>query len=135
MGRGWATVLRVALGGVVVWAIYLLKGNLWFRLYPVVMCAVMLAVFSVSLFRTPLCEVFARKMRVELDAAGVRYCRQVTRAWVVFLACHTAVTVATVFLSREVWAFYNGFLAYVLLGGMFLGEFIIRKRRKYAGRV
>jgi uncharacterized membrane protein len=135
MGRRWGAVLRVALGAAVVWAVYLLKGNLWFRLYPVAVCAAVLAAFSVSLFRTPLCEVFARRMGEELDAEGVRYCRRVTKAWVVFLACHTAVTVATVFLSREVWAFYNGFLAYVLLGGMFLGELVIRKRRKYAGRV
>ncbi len=112
----------------VVWALYFLKARVWFRLYPAVMVALALAVFAVSLFRTPLIEVFARKMGETLDARGVAYCRQVTRVWVAFLSVHLLVTVATVFLSREIWVFYNGFLAYVLMGSLLLGERLYRRR-------
>ncbi len=112
----------------VVWALYFLKARVWFRLYPAVMVALVLAVFAVSLFRTPLIEVFARKMGETLDARGVAYCRQVTRVWVAFLSVHLLVTVATVFLSREIWVFYNGFLAYVLMGSLLLGERLYRRR-------
>ena len=112
----------------VVWALYFLKAKVWFRLYPAVMVALALTFFSVSLFRTPLVEVFARKMGEALDAKGVAYCRRVTRIWVVFLSVHLVVTVATVFMSREVWVFYNGFLAYLLMGSLLLGERVYRRK-------
>ncbi len=112
----------------VVWALYFLKARVWFRLYPAVMVAIALAAFAVSLFRTPLVEVFARKMGEVLDERGVRYCRRVTLVWVWFLSAHLVVTVGTVFLSREAWVFYNGFLAYVLMGSLLLGERLYRRK-------
>ena len=120
--------IRIILGLVIVWLIYLAKANVCFRLYPAVMVSLFLGCFSVSLFRTPLVEVFARRMGEKLDEKGVEYCRKVTVAWVVFLSVHLAVTVWTVFLSREVWVLYNGCIAYVLMGLMFGVEFLFRKR-------
>lgn len=111
-----------------VWVLYLLKANVWFRLYPAVVVAGALAVFAVSLFRTPLVERFARGMGEILDTRGVAYCRKVTVAWVVFLSVHLAVTVATAFARREVWALYNGCVAYLLMGAMFAGEWLVRRR-------
>ena len=119
---------RVLPALLVVWALYFLKARVWFRLYPAVMVALALVLFSVSLFRTPLVEVFARKMGETLDARGVLYCRKVTRVWVAFLSVHLIVTVATVFLSREIWVFYNGFLSYVLMGSLLLGERLYRRK-------
>lgn len=123
-----STLLRIALTPIVVWALYLIRANIWFRLYPAVMVSVALAAFAVSLFRTPLVEVFARRMGESLDDRGVAYCRRVTVVWTVFLSAHLAVTLATVFASREVWALYNGFIAYVLMGALFLGEWLYRRR-------
>lgn len=123
-----STLLRIALTPIVVWALYLIRANIWFRLYPAVMVSVALAAFVVSLFRTPLVEVFARRMGESLDDRGVAYCRRVTVVWTVFLSAHLAVTLATVFASREVWALYNGFIAYVLMGALFLGEWLYRRR-------
>ena len=119
---------RVLPALLVVWALYFLKARVWFRLYPAVMVALALVLFSVSLFRTPLVEVFARKMGETLDAKGVLYCRKVTRVWVAFLSVHLVVTVATVFLSREIWVFYNDFLSYVLMGSLLLGERLYRRK-------
>lgn len=119
---------RVLPALLVVWALYFLKARVWFRLYPAVMVALALVLFSVSLFRTPLVEVFARKMGETLDAKGVLYCRKVSRVWVAFLSVHLVVTVATVFLSREIWVFYNGFLSYVLMGSLLLGERLYRRK-------
>ena len=119
---------RILIAPLVVWALYLLKANVWFRLYPAVIVAFVFGAFAVSLFRTPLCEVFARKWGKALDECGVRYCRKATIVWTVFLALHLAVTIATVFLDETAWAFYNGFLAYVLLGLMFGGEYLVRRR-------
>ena len=119
---------RVALTPVIVWALYLLKANVWFRLYPAVMVALALAAFSVSLLRTPLVESIARRMGENLDERGVAYCRTVTEVWTVFLSAHLAVTVATVFASQEIWVLYNGCIAYVLMGALFAGEWIVRRR-------
>lgn len=121
-------VLRVALMPALVWAIYLLKGNLWFRLYPVLMVSLAFVIFFVSLFRTPLVESVARRTGEILDVRARRYCRAVTVVWTVFLALHLLVTAGTVFVSREAWAFYNGFLAYVMMGLLFAGEWMIRRR-------
>ena len=125
------TFLRIALMPLVVWALYVLKANVWFRLYPAVIVALALVSFGVSLWRTPLVEVFARGMGESLDARGVDYCRRVTVVWTVFLALHLAVTVGTVFASRETWAVYNGCIAYVLMGALFVGEWLYRRRIRH----
>ena len=128
MSRRSRIILRLTATIGVVWAVYLLRAGVWFRLYPAAMVAVALAFFALSLRRTPLVETFARRMGETLDERGVAYCRRVTVAWTVFLLVHFAVTLATVFASHEVWAIYNGFLAYVLIGAMFAGEWLVRRR-------
>ena len=125
------TLLRTVFAVSLVWCIYLLRGNIWFRLYPAVVSGAFLAAFALSLLSTPLVELFARRMGEDLDAAGVSYCRSATVAWTVFLSAHFAVTVATLFGPIEAWAVYNGFVAYMLIGLMFLGEFIVRKRVRH----
>ena len=121
-------VARIALTPLIVLALYLLKANVWFRLYPVLMVAVALAVFAVSLWRTPMVEVFARRMGETLDARGVAYCRRVTVVWTVFLSMHLVVTFLTVFASYETWALYNGVIAYLMMGALFAGEWLFRRR-------
>jgi uncharacterized membrane protein len=122
------TVLRIALTPLVVWGLYLVRANVWFRLYPAIMSGLALSVFAVSLFRTPLVESIARRMGETLDERGVAYCRKVTLVWTVFLSVHLLVTIATVFASREIWAAYNGLVAYVLMGLLFAGEWFYRRR-------
>lgn len=126
--------LKIVPGCGAVWLIYLLKGSAWGRLYPVAMTGFALACFALSLRGVPLAERFARRSGAELDAAGVRYCRGVTVAWVVFLSAHLAAAVATLFLPFSVWAWYNGCAAYVLMGCMFAGEAVVRRRRAGNGR-
>ncbi len=127
-GRRLLLFARLPLAVAVVWGLYLLRANVWFRLYPVLMVALLLFVFAVSLRRTPLVERIARGMGHALDARGVAYCRSVTWFWVLFLSVHLAVTLATVFATREIWAFYDGFLAYVLIGLAFVAERVCRRR-------
>lgn len=125
--------LRFVLVPAAVWGLYLLKANVWFRLYPAVMVALALTVFAVSLLRTPVVETFARRMGERLDADGLAYCRRVTWVWTVFLSFHLLVTVGTVFCSQEVWALYNGGIAYLLMGLLFAGEWLYRRKVKRHG--
>ena len=127
-----SAVLRIVMTPLIVWGMYLLRANVWFRLYPALMVSLALAMFVVSLRRTPLVEVLARKMGESLDDRGVAYCRRVTVVWAVFLSVHLLVTIATVFASHEVWALYNGLIAYILMGALFLGEWLYRRRFRRA---
>lgn len=121
-------VLTAILPVLAVWGVYFFKGRIYFRLYPVIMSLIAFSFFFISLFRTPVCETFARRMRGDLDEKGIRYCRKLTVVWTVFLAFNSMASLVSVFLSPGVWAFYNGFLSYLLMGGLFLGEFIYRRR-------
>ena len=123
-----SAVLRIVMTPLIVWGLYLLRANVWFRLYPALIVSLALAMFAVSLRCTPLVEVLARKMGESLDDRGVAYCRRVTVVWAVFLSVHLLVTIATVFATHEIWALYNGLIAYVLMGALFFGEWLYRRR-------
>lgn len=101
-------------------------------LYPVLMNLLGLTLFSQSLRRgMPMCERFARLAHPELPPEGVRWCRGVTAAWCVFFVLNGTAAMITVLIGdRDLWAFYNGGLAYVLMGAMALGEYILRKRQQ-----
>jgi len=104
------------------------------RLYPVFMNAAFLATFAWSLARPPsMIERMARLMEPDLPESGVRYTRKVTWVWVGFLAINTAISLWTaLFASLNVWAIWNGGIAYALMGLLFAGEFLVRKRVRAA---
>ena len=122
------TLLRVVLTSLIVWAIYLLRANVWFRLYPVMMVAIAFGAFALSLRGTPLVERFARGMGEILDDRGRVYCRKVTKAWTLFLAVNFLVTLSSVFGPYDFWVLWNGLVSYLLMGALFLGEWLYRRR-------
>ena len=124
--RALRIALRIAFTAGLVWLVYYLRANKLVRAYPLAMVAIALFLFARSLLTTPLAEQIARRMGEALDEDGVRYCRLATWAWVVFLSLHFLVTAATLFLSREAWAWYNGCISYLLFGLMFAGEYAAR---------
>jgi len=100
------------------------------RLYPVLMNAVMLVSFAVTLIRPPsMIETFARTLEPDLPPAGVAYTRKVTIVWVGFFAVNGAIALFTVVAgSWTVWMVYNGFVSYVAAGCLFLVEYLVRQR-------
>jgi len=104
------------------------------RFYPVLVNAVLLTIFAYSLFSPPsMIERLARLHEPSIPPAAVGYTRRVTQVWCVFFACNGSVALYTaLFASIAQWSFYNGFLAYVLMGILFAGEYCARcyfKRR------
>ncbi|MFY0034569.1 Clp protease, partial [Acinetobacter baumannii] len=82
----------------------------WLKLYPVGMSLGALIIFALTLIKPPsMIERFARLVEPDLPASGVQWTRQVT---------------------TQVWVIYNGFISDVLMGILFLGEFILRKRHQ-----
>jgi uncharacterized membrane protein len=143
-------LLRWSLGGTAAWqrsALALaavLAGLAWagdaalpLKLYPVAMNAALLGAFGLSLWRPPsLVETIARRREPSLPPAGVAYTRRVTQAWCVFFLLNGSIALATaVAASDEVWMLYNGLLAYGLIGAMFAGEWLVRRRvrQRWAG--
>lgn len=106
------------------------------KLYPVLVNVVMLAVFAGSLrFPPTVIERLARLQEPDLPAAAVRYTRRVTQVWCVFFVVNGGLALFTAFwTSDRIWAFYNGFLAYVLMATLFAAEWLVRQRVK-AGHV
>jgi uncharacterized membrane protein len=51
----------------------------------------------------------------------------VTQLWCAFFIANGAVAIYTaLFGSRDDWALYNGLIAYLLMGGLFGGEWLYR---------
>jgi uncharacterized membrane protein len=59
----------------------------------------------------------------------VAYTRKVTQAWCVFFVANGLVALWTA--TRwpvQAWFYYNGIIAYLLVGVMFGGEWLVRRR-------
>jgi uncharacterized membrane protein len=108
----------------------LANHSLPLKLYPVLVSAVMLIVFGLSLHHPPSAiERIARLTDPELPPAAVAYTRKVTEAWCIFFIANGSIALATaMWASDRVWALYNGLIAYVLMGAMFAGEKLLRHR-------
>lgn len=124
----------VAAAGAMVLAMISLWGNhvLPLKLYPVLVSAVLLAIFSTSLVRPPSAiERIARLREPGLNEAGVLYTRTVTQVWCAFFILNGCISLTTaLWASEAVWALYNGLIAYVIMGILFAGEWLVRQRVK-----
>lgn len=100
----------------------------WLRWYPVLVNGMMLTIFGMSL-RTgmPVVERLARLRHPDLPPDGVRYTRNVTRAWCLFFAVNGTIAAAlAAWAPWRWWVAYNGCASYVLMGLMAAGEWLMR---------
>ncbi len=131
-------IWRVAAAGAAVLVIFSFLANhaLPLKLYPVLVSLVMLALFAYSLFFPPsVIERLARLRDPELPPFAIAYTRRVTQVWCGFFLINAGIGLGTaVYASDAVWALYNGLVAYVLMGLLFVGEWFVRQRvRRAAG--
>ena len=113
------------------------------KLYSVVINLTLLLVFGSTLFLKPNI-IFRFATLADKSIAGSSYenqvkiyCRNVTIVWCCFFILNGTAAVLTTFAdklfglspegARRVWAVYNGGISYVLMGTLFIVEFIIRK--------
>lgn len=110
----------------------ILKDHAWLKLYPVFMNIGALIIFTMTLVKPPsMIERFARLAESDLPPEGVAWTRQVTKVWCGFFCVNAAIALMTVFFApMKIWVLYNGFIAYVLMGILLLGEFLLRKRQQ-----
>ena len=104
--------------------------------YPVLMNWTMALLFLASLFREKtLVETMAAMVVKKIPAYAANYMRQLTKLWGLVLIINGGVAAYTACcLSVTTWAFYNGFLSYVLMLLLMVAEMIFRRfyRRRYA---
>lgn len=130
------------LGGVARWsaagALLLVAYAVWsnlllpLKLYPVLVNAALLAGFGYSLWSPPsVIERLARLREPDFPPAAVAYTRRVTQVWCLFFAFNGAIALGTaLWASEAVWSLYTGVIAYILMGLLFGGEFLLRRRFK-----
>lgn len=108
----------------------LLAGDAWLlKLYPVFVNAAMLALFGHSLLSgQSFIEKLARLSNPHLPPEAVRYTRRLTVLWCCFFILNGSAALWTALHPDDaLWAFYNGFLSYVLIGALMGGEWLWRR--------
>lgn len=102
------------------------------RWYPSLICALLLVAFGLSLiYGPPFIERVARLREPDLAPAAVRYTRIVTWVWVGFFAFNGSMSAAlTLWAPLSWWTLYNGLIAYFIMGALFTGEWLLRKRMR-----
>lgn len=105
------------------------NSELLLRLYPAAVNLGMLALFGLSLVFPPsMVERFARLGEPDLPDAAIGYTRRVTQVWCAFFVGNGAVALYTaLYADRDAWSLYNGFIAYLLMGALFGGEWLVRR--------
>ncbi|MGD8173803.1 septation protein IspZ [Vibrio sp. TRT 21S02] len=104
------------------------KQHGWLTFYPVVVNVCMFTVFAHSLQQPQtIIERLARLQEPDLPESGVRYTRNVTLVWCGFFVFNGAIAFYTCFQSIKVWTLYNGLISYLLAGGLFALEWIVRQ--------
>jgi uncharacterized membrane protein len=99
------------------------------KAYPSVISLMTAVVFGTTLLYPPsLIERFARLREPSLPPEAASYCRKVTIAWTVWLSVNAVVAaILAVRGSDEAWALWTGFVAYILMGMLFVGEVAVRR--------
>lgn len=100
------------------------------RWYPTLISAVLLTIFGLSLkYGPPIIERIARASEPDLPQAAIPYTRKVTWVWMGFFIFNGAVSAAlTIWAPLGWWTLYNGLLVYFIMGVLFAGEWLVRRR-------
>jgi uncharacterized membrane protein len=132
MGKSFPPALRAVWGLCVVAlvGITLITGSdTGLLMYPVMMSGLMFVLFFGSWLKPPtVIEMIARMRDPQLPEEAIRYTRKLTLVWCAFFIVNGGIALATVTMSREWWTLYNGLVSYLLLGALFFGELIFRRR-------
>lgn len=107
-----------------------LNDALPLKLYPVAVNALMLLLFGLSLKHPPsMIERLARLQEPQLPAHAIAYTRRVTQVWCGFFVFNGALALWTALAASDrIWALYNGLIAYLLMGLLFAGEWLVRRQ-------
>ena len=125
-------LLMLILGAVLYGLVHVGGGMYALFLPPVVVPACVLAVFAGSLRpgQVPLVTRVATAIRGSMTPELVHYTRRVTQMWVVVLIALTLAEAGlALFASLPVWSLFSNCVNYLLVGLVFLLEYLYRRHR------
>jgi uncharacterized membrane protein len=98
------------------------------KAYPILISLTLAIMFTYSLIWPPtIIEQLVRVRRSSLLPPVVAYLRNVTIVWTGFFLINAAISAATAISgSMKLWTLYNGFISYLIIGALLLGEFALR---------
>ncbi|RFS28270.1 hypothetical protein [Aeromonas dhakensis] len=108
----------------------LFSARHWLLYYPLAVSLALLCLFGWSLTRPmSLVERLARLQDPALPAAAIGYTRRVTQVWCGFFVINGALAAFTIWHGDlALWSLYNGFISYLLMGGLMGAEYLVRRR-------
>ena len=129
-GEGWLLAGPLIAAAVITGLLGVLDAAIAVKGYPVLMSLGFAAAFGLSLWKPPcLVEVFARRSTRNPSPEALLHMRRVTQVWCVFLVVNAMISTITAWRSEwELWALYNGLIVYLLMGLLFAGEWLVRRR-------
>jgi len=132
--RGIQFWLMIGVVMVLAFLTFLTENAGLLKLYPVIINLSLLTSFCYTLFHGPsMIYRFAilrdKSIPDSPDNEAIKsYCINVTRIWCVFFVLNAFVAALTAFLADEmIWGLYNGFISYILIGALMVGEYLYRK--------
>lgn len=120
-------VILVAIVMIVLYKVQAITAPLY---YPVIMSLGMSLLFFSTVFYPPtLIEIFANIYSAPGIIISKIYCKKLTIIWGCFGIINAAIAFITVWLHNlTLWTLYNGLLSYCLMGLLFFGEMLYRKK-------
>ncbi len=125
----------ISLAGMLLIGAYAITRNeVLLHWYPVLINATMLLLFALSLRQQQsMIECLARLRQPTLPVAARPYLRRVTQVWCGFFVINGSIAATTVLLAnQQLWLWYNGFIAYLLMALLLLAEWLIRPKSEPA---
>lgn len=125
--KGGLKYVFISIWAVLITCLIVFNNALFAKLYPILINLALLAVFSLSLKYPPsVAERFARMKEKDLPESAVNYCRTVTKIWCAFFIFNASASALTLLAPVKIWALYNGFISYIIMGLIFTAEYIAR---------
>lgn len=97
------------------------------KFYPPIVNFCLFLIFFSSIFQEKtIIQKMALLMEPDANEAVMSYTRKLTYVWAVFTFVNFLLSFWTVFLPEKIWAVYNGCISYILVGCVFIIEYIVR---------
>ena len=107
--------------------LFYLKRLILLKYYPVCINFIFFLIFFSSLFaKETVIQKIAKTMDGKLTDKTATYTRKLTYIWCGFTFFNFIISLITVFLPDKYWILYNGLISYILMGALFISEYLIR---------
>lgn len=128
--RSRVTLILITTAGVIISIIGIISNaTLIIKLYPCVINLLLFSIFLYSILHPP--TIITRLAQIKtsnLPPKIIKYTKNVAVIWCVFFIINGFIALWTaLFASTKIWTFYNGFLAYIIMGTLFITEFLYRQ--------